>query len=429
MKQVPSLLLVGLALALGFELVQLVHALFASNADAIDAGWLLAQNGVNIAAWLLAALGLADLRRRLSGRAARGARTAAIALAAQAVAELGWIGVGYLAMTDLQHFPRDAWRAVHLATTATSLVAAIGIGVAARRWIVGVACAALATLANPPWFVAHALWGGHAWSFHAQALIQFGPRAVLDAMLIVAAILASRGTVEVTAGGSIAPGLRGASRAVWLRVGAAVLFAVNLALTGQNGFSIAHGVALFASILEGIALAWLAWGLVIAVRGSVAELPRWPLVSALALALWLVGVAIAQLPWRYAYMTEHVTMISLQAPSAAVYYAAALSTARLVFAAAAIVCVLGALRQLAARRGLETLRARIGQASIGFIVLTAVGVAIQRWLGYSDTLLGLAILACGAGAVIVALALAARAIAAAAAAIDQQPGLPAAKVV
>lgn len=420
MKQTPRLIVLGFGLAIAFGLIQLARALFvADDPDAMVApGWLIAESGVNIAVAVSAALGVALLAERLSGTQAAGTRLAVIALCMQVVVEIGWVGVGYVALVYPESFPLVVLRVVSCASWGLGLAIALGLGLASSSWVLGVLCAVAAALTHPPWFLSHVLWGWGHWSFRTQQLLQFTPHVVLHVLLLITAVAASVHTIVVTDAAPVAPGLRRVSLALWARTLAAAVLVVGHAV-GDPWLAMMPAAQLAATAIDALALVWLAAGLVRALRGSVVELPKWPIAFAVTAAVWLLGIALAQLPWRY-YVMEGAPG-SFGAPGVLAGYSTALALPGQLVSAALIACTLGAIATLASRRGLEPLRARARVTALIVVLLISVSVAIQSWLGYANAPIGLALDLAASGAGVVALGLSAWLLGRAAASIDHEP--------
>jgi hypothetical protein len=173
-------------------------------------------------------------------------------------------------------------------------------------------------------------------------------------------------------------------------------------------------VQLAVAVVDALALLWLVAGLLRALRGSVVELPKWPLAFAIISAVWLLGTELARLPWRYHVMEGSSGIPGI--PGLPAVYTTALVLPSQLVSAAAIACTLGAIGTMASRRGPDPLRTQARVILLMFVLLVAPGIVIHSWLGSVDANIGLAV----AGANVVALALAAWLLGRAAANIDQE---------
>lgn len=416
-RAIPPALMLAFALDLGFLVVRLV---FTSS----GARWALAEDGVALAVNALAMFGLIDLARRLSGREGQGLRIAMAGFAGKlALVMVGGLVLNFTSWSSETIFTVDGylWFAAKLAVP-------IGLAIAAwKRAPVLVAVAVVARLADdlpPP--LARAFYGWLDLGVQGWFVLDSVLRAVGIVLAIAVVATVARGAPTSEPARAVA-GLRRSASALKLRVIAAVVMTgltllVIAGKSGEGAVSMLKLAMMAGAVINIVAMVLLALGTVEAARSGLGDLPRWPLLLSSVLAMWCVGVLLAQLPYLYRM---------LYAGDREDDYAQAWSVGLPLIATAGIALIAVAVSGLASRRGDDELRAEASGKGAGFVLLMLVSVAIQTWwLPKADSLgvfVGMTL--CAAVAGLYATLILAKLCDLAAVAVDREPGLPTAKLV
>jgi hypothetical protein len=379
LRAVPLPLIAAMVLWVGFAIARPLVAL--ADADALFSPRMQAlAEGVGLAAYVLATIGMLDLARALPGRAAVGARIAAIATACGLGCDVAMGLLNFKPEWLAERWISDVYRYVFAATW-LAIPAGLAIAVWPVRRGLAIGACVVAVLTGPPPALYDVLYGWlelDVWSWSVRgAVLRVGRVGVV---LVLAASVAR--PLALTDHHRAAEKLRAVSRALWLRVIAAVGLVVLTLLMiasrgGQGALEVMRLAMLTAAIINLLALVKLGLGALGAARFGGGELPRIPLVLASAASLWSAGVALAQLPfafqllygdgglWGRGYLQERVETFSVVVP---------------VVVTLGIALVAVAIAGFAARRGLDELRARAHGKGIGFVALVGVSLAIQAWM-------------------------------------------------
>ena len=435
MKKIPVPLLVAIVVGFGFELA---HIIALKEDDFGGAAWLIAEVGIGIALDVLVMAGALELAGRLTGRAAVGARIAAVVSGVSVLVELGWIAITYHDMTNEAFGADSVWKTLQLVSCAVDLAIVAGLGIATRRLAPALVGCVSSLFATPPWFLRDWMYDGLHLGFRAAMIVQLGPQLVRYGAMLWLAWLASRDTMVQPAPERASLGLRLAARALWLRlIVAAVLFlfVMLLAASASGGgardlFELYRFAMLAALAVNAIALAMFVRGVLIAARSHAADLSPWRLVAAAAASLWVMGVLLARLPWMYRQLYGGSGEFGMG--DNYTQFAVALDVTAQLVATGGITALLSAIARLAGRRGLEQLRENAAVRTGAFVVLLGGSIAVQHWIverspGSTGLTLTILLLATAAG--IYATVIAAKLCMAGAAVVEAEASLPPAKVV
>jgi hypothetical protein len=426
-RAIPPALLLALATTMMFSIVRTVFFLTSPLEDWYSPRFILVGEGTGFAWVVLALVGSYELARRETGRAAKGMLLATSALAMAVALDVTWGLAQFSTMsagnTTLHHvYDWLMW----LSWTAVPIGFALAVP-ARHRWlaIVAVAVSSCAFLPPPMRHLPGKLLG---FERTGMVLLDLVLRLARVGAWLALLLVAARGTTAVDRHAA-ARGFRLAGRALWLRVIAALaMVCVMLTMLGSRGGG--GGGLKLAMLGQGvvsvIALAMLGWGALRAARAGVTELGRWTLVLGGGAALWVAGVALAQLPAIYRMFegdswSRHDATVWVEALAVASPLAVIL----------AVALVASAVSGYAARRGDPDLQGTATGHSLGFVALMLAALALQTWMLPAARSAGsvVALLLFAAIASLWATVMMARLFDRAATVLEDDPALPTASVV
>jgi hypothetical protein len=291
MKRLPHALVVGLGLEIAFSLMYFVVA-FASREALFGTTWSALANGTDTAVHVLVGVGALYFARAATGRAAIGAKIV-VGVQIALVGMLGcWIAV-------VQWHPDDSYRlfdliaALRYAQSIVALAGAIGFALIARSLALSIALPLVAVLVVPVPALGQWLYGG----FHSETAvmaIQLIPFGVLAALSLVA-VWSRRDELAESPLPDGAQAFTRASKALWLRVIAAVSLAVLVFFVGmtrtESSLELLRAVSVLAPLCDVIALALFARAVLGLARTSLAP---WLLSSAAGFAAAAAGMIAAR---------------------------------------------------------------------------------------------------------------------------------------
>lgn len=432
-RAVPPAMLLAFSMWLTLQLVRVVLLLTAKD-PSTSVRMSLVSEGLSFADEVLLVVGAFELARRASGEAARGLFVASYALVAVLVLDVGFGLVTGVMKNPWEH----EW--LYKASDYAFFVAwvPIPVGLAIANWRnhrgLAIAIVAVAVFSWPPPFAMKAL---HGWIPDGKAgyVIQIALNTTRIGCFLVGFIAAARGSAAADRALAV-DGLQLASRALWLRVMAAVglVLLTLMAIAGGGGggsFAMLKLAMMAAAVINFIAFTQFGIGAVRVGRAALPDLGRWLLVIGGATSLWAAGVTLTQSGYLYKMLYGGADSFDREMTTE---FAQALTLALpiVVIAGAGLLAI--AIGGLAARLGNEELRSDAQAKGAGFVALSLVSVAIQAWMipkamagGSLGSFAGLSLLAAGAG--LWATVLMARLCTQAADELGKEPGLPTASIV
>ena len=430
MKRLPHILVVGLALELVSSLVFL-SLLVKSTELAFSPTWSMVTNGIDAASHVLVAAGAWQLARSLSGRAALGARIAAIAQIALVVMVGFWIAIQLWSYgeSDLMLKLVNGARYVHAILW---LGVAVGFALVARPLGISIALPIIAVFGIPLPAFGAMLYGEIHWEL-GWMMMETVPYVVISALGLAAAW--SRRNELVDAPGPVAAdAFTRASKALWLRVIAALTLAGFTFLVGmarsQDMMGLLRAVMLLAPIVDAIALALFARAVLALARASLAP---WLFSVAAAFALAGVGMIAGRIEHLYNLFYGHHDGSLYEAAASDPAIGGFANEVVPLIAATGITLVLVAIARLARERNADDIRENVVIRTGVFVALMVGAMVVTHFLtrgSTSDAGVAVFLLLAIAGATLYALTIAAKLCQQGAELVARDPaGLPAAKVV
>ena len=368
----------------------------------------LAALGVSLVFQVCVLVGALELTKLLVGRAALGAKVAALGWTLGLASIVLWVVVRakHGVMHDDSMYYQWLWFAVTTVTT---------IGLAIMVWrvpalAIAVVVLTLVVINHPPplehWIYEHMREHRDAYSYLRSAL-----RLVYAALLLVVALVA---VADLPEGFTMSEpqrariGLDRMAAAMWIRVvGAIVLPLLTVMLVagdGRGGEKILGYGALFGTGLGILSLAWFGVGALETARSQHEAVRRGAFVAAAAASLWCAGVTLQQLPDLYSALVDHGEGGEGWGPAS--NYASMFPYLLPLVATASIIAGALAISGFASRRGHLELAARGERTAVvvGLMQLFAMGVTVwclpEARSTSSMVLLLLMALACGLIAIV-----------------------------
>ena len=382
-RNTPPILLAAFGLDIAFDLTHLVQRLSVSSEhdfDRVDR-WQLAANGVWALFTVMVAIGLFDLARRMTGRAAVGLRLAGIMFAVHFV--LGHV-MNLVFAFELGG-SRWLWKVESYAFWGLVTIAALALAAAAwrRRPALAIGGLVLCMLTRPPEILGELLFKPLDLGF-TGAHVMYTTLGIVHAIAMVAMVIAASEGVAQRRRELASTGFSLASSALTLRVVAAVagvilaLLAVAAA-SSRSGGSGAEGImkfAMFGGLVVNLAsFAMFGVGALRAARAELDGVPRWTAAIAAAGSLWCMGVLLQQLPTYYQILYGHGDR-----GSTAQSQLTALTVAMPIVATLAGAVFAGVIASYARLRANEDLVSRASAASIGYTLLMLASIGIQSFM-------------------------------------------------
>ena len=426
LRAMPPALVVAYALAIASMLARAVYY------TAVDDAWSdqrfeLSMRGLAFCYELLGLIGMLELSRRVTWRAAIGCTIAVIGFALELAVDLTWTMVMFKSRIWEHQWILDAnqW-----AWWVASSVVLAGIVVAAwDRLPIAIATLVVGALVIPPPVLAKHLY---SWMPEGKATIgiSYALSVARFVLLVIAIASFARGAPPIDRRAA-AGGMRSCASALWLRIIAAIcvvlltLLGMAGARRGEGGAEVLKLATMSGAIINIAALVWFGTGALRAASAGIGELNRYMLVIAGAASLWGAGVVEGQLPHLY-HMLYKPDSILGSGEAAKV-----LTVAMPLVVTGGIALIALVIGGFAAQRRAEELRAQAQASGIAFVLLLLVSLAIQAWLlpkaGSLGSLAMISLLA--AGAALLGTMLIAKLCTMAADELEQAPGLPAARIV
>jgi hypothetical protein len=428
LRRMPAPLLVAQLGAVAISVYWLARSLLDGGFEHDDSTYATLLAGSWLALFVLSAVGLARLARRLSGAAQAGARIAVAATLAAIAVQITHMAVMVYTIVTGDDLRRASWTFSNAAGSTATLLFAVGVGLAARRWYLIVAGAVVAVLTNPPWFLARAMFSRITDSLHGYAVLLGALGVVWTVSMFVIAMLACRDTTpneepRMTTGlNRIALALHGLAVATVVLV----IFVLFLELTDASPTILMaqHLAIVFATLLGLAALIVLALGAL--------DVTGWLMIASASASLCVAGRMVgrlAELAQRYFYRLHgdlaNVYSFGPREPT----FIPAISSQLLT--TGAIAGVLVAIAVAARRRGLDHLRARVMVNAGLFVGLSLGATTGQRLIAdVSDlTPLGVVIMIGTNAALVASWLIAARVVRRAGTELAGEANLPVAKLV
>lgn len=436
-RTVPPALILGLALPIVYAIVRVpMWPTFDSASGGDDFSTKIARvvligEGVGFLTQICVIVGLLELARRSAGRARLGFQ---IALAGISLA----FSVDNLAL--LNQFTASPWshqwvfKAYSYSAIAAWFVFAVGLFVALPEkyrvlGVVGLVVTAVTWLPAP----AHdAVFGWMKLGEKSQQYFESALRTLRYGMFLALAISAAHGetTTDAYAASS---GFRLASRALWLRVIAAVAVVMMTLLMigsrGEGGLDMFKFFMLAQGVLSFIALTMFGVGALRVARSAISGMSSWTLCVGGGASLWAAGVSLSQIPYLYKMLYKSGGESWSRGESMA--WAQALSTALPIVVIVGVALLATAISGFAARRADEDLRTSAQANGIGFVALMLVAIAVQTWMLPKSRSIGnfamLSLMAAAAG--LWATVLMAKLLTRASVVVESEPAMPTATVV
>jgi hypothetical protein len=436
-RTVPPALLVALVVPIVYAIARIpLWPTFDSGGGGADdfstkiARVVLIGEGAGYVAQVFAIIGALELARRATGRARLGFQLAVAGVACA-------FAVDNHAL--LNQFTKNPWehqwvfKAYSYAAIGSWLVFAVGLFLALPEklrvlGIVGLVVTFVTWLPAP---LHDAVFGWMKLGEKSGQYFEAVLRVIRYGTFVALAVGASHGetTTDVYAASS---GFRLASRALWLRVIAALaVVMMTLMMIGSRGegvsmfklFMLAQGVLSFAALtMFGVGAARVA-------RSAVSGMPSWTLVVGGGASLWAAGVSLAQIPYLYKMLYRDGGESWSRNESMA--WAQALSTVLPIVVIVGVALLATAISGYAARRADEDLRSSAQANGIGFIALMLVAIAVQTWMLPKSRSIGnfamLSLMAAAAG--LWATILMAKLLTRASVVVESEPTMPTATVV
>jgi hypothetical protein len=317
------------------------------------------------------------LARRVTGRARVGARIAFGGAALQLAVYAAQLGV------VLYHVVEDessiAWGIpLYSANTVGLILIMVGLGIAARRWYLGLVGAVVALVTEPPWFVVE--WMFESFDHTTFSIVLNGFTLLSTITMFVLAVIACRDASKDAEPPRVRSGLRGAAFAL---CGQAIATAVVVALMllQQNNQEASCRLAIVVATFVGFAsLTMIALSLLDVIRNRL-ELPAWLLVGSAAALLCVAGrtmLRVLDLAYEYFWQpptTMSFDRVSFLGPREPTFMPAISAQ---VITACAIGGLLVAIAIAARRRGLDALRGLTIASVAVFVVLALGAIAAQQ---------------------------------------------------
>ena len=440
LRRVPAPLLLAVVGGFVIALYGVVYGLTVSlhgPADRGDGTFSTLLAGGRTAASVLEVVGLAWLARRLAGRARIGARIALVGAVLDLAFRVSWFALAIYEILTYADESRMFFHVQGVAFTASAVVLALGLGIAARRWIIAIAGAAILFLARPLGFIADAISAAFVHDLRSALVFRMGLQLVAAVTVLALVFYACRDAAPAEDAAPPVAGLRRVGLALYgLAIATGLLVAFVLLLQRANPYEAIERLGVVcATACELACLVALALGALDAARRS-ERLPGWLLVASAAASLCVAGRLlgrVAELVQRsfegYFGAADPMRQTGLFFGVDEPTWISALSAQLL--AACAIGGVLIALAIAARRRGLEALRARMIVACGIFVVLTLGAITAQRQIVGATELTGmdLVVLVAASAALVASWLVAAISVRRAGAALAGGASLPAAQLV
>jgi hypothetical protein len=265
-----------------------------------------------------------------------------------------------------------------------ALLTAVGTGLATARALGAVLAGIVALALTAPLPLERLLWGWtHGFGFQLISVIAGARWWVFEILMLVLAIVASRRVEPVADVPRVSRALRRSALALRLSVGCKAGFALFgvwlLACSSPLG---SRGLTVLALACQIGTFSVLASALLAAARGRLADLPAWRLVVGGALALWVAGLVMVQAETLYVtlYRGMHIWL--------PLWMWGELANA------AAVLCLLSALRAFARRRDLTYLATHASRQMTSFAALSLVAIGGLYWMvHHADASVGIVVLA------------------------------------
>jgi hypothetical protein len=393
----------------------------------------LAMRGWYFVAQALVLFGALELSRLLVGRAARGARIAAIAGSILLVAELA------MAVWELDpDWSRSTVAAyVSWGWFAVAAIAGMGFAFAACRRPVVAALVGVATmvLQRPPVLVT---WLDQTFADSLRTLecvisgIEIAAALVLGGLVLVA-VADLRAELSIPVPQRAREGLGWVARSLWLRLAGVLVVPLVMLMLSSHGHgdprSMMAKAAVVASFISIVSFTVFGLGALDVARSQHAEVRRWPFLIAAAASLWSAGVMLGQVAEAYRAATTPRSEY-FESPTHA--FATSLTVVVPLVAIAASIALALAISGFAKRRGNVELATR-GQSTAILVGTLQVGALVVANMlipaAPSEAALGMVILG-GVVAGIIVLAKVANLAADARELVDEQPpAIPVARIV
>ncbi len=435
-RTLPPAMILGLVMPIAYAIVRIPMWPSLGDGRMEDFSTKIARvvligEGVGFLTQIAVIVGLLELSRRSVGRSRLGFQ---VALAGAALA----FSVDNLAL--LNQFTASPWshqwvyKAYSYAAIASWFVFAVGLFLALPEkyrvlGVVGLVVTALTWLPPP----AHdAVFGWMKLGEKSAQYFESAMRTLRYGMFLALAIAAAHGetTTDTYAASS---GFRLASRALWLRVIAAVavvmLTLMMIGSRGDGGVEMFKFFMLAQGVLSFIALTMFGVGALRVARSAISGMSSWTLGVGGGASLWAAGVSLAQIPYLYKMLYKSSGDSWSRGESMA--WAQALSTALPIVVVVGVALLATAISGYAARRADEDLRTSAQANGIGFVALMLVAIAVQTWMLPKSRSIGnfamLSLMAAAAG--LWATVLMAKLLTRASVTVESEPAMPTAMVV
>ncbi|MGE5182258.1 MAG: hypothetical protein ACM31C_09355 [Acidobacteriota bacterium] len=426
-RALPPVLVVAIVLDACTSLAGIAWSRFAHELTS-EHKWGLAIRGIYFAITVLSVVGYVELARRRTGWARRGLHAAAILVAADT---LLWVVIAWYFAIHPSSAP--GWFGMFWKISAMVLRAAPAIALAMAAWdrrvlaIAGLVLVAAVDAAH--YFLDDLLkWlgAGDKGYFTVISIISL----VGTVSLALLAFAAARGLASPEPRRA-AHGLSRAAGALQLRVVAAIAgsgLGLFVALMSPNeGALELVKLGMFSGlVINFLADLWFSVSVLGASRAELPDLPRWPLAIAGAMIAWCSGVLLEKAPEMY-----EVLYGSHAGGREAIDALALFSLALPVVETLGIAVLAALIGGLASRRSLPELATHASGKGVGFVALMLAGIAITQWVIPAAKSEGglILMMLCALVAILAAMILMMRLCRYAAEAVEQEPGLPAAKLV